>query len=107
MIHGPFECEGEWLGRAKWRSGGAVYLARIIAFMAGTEAEIELLGATQGADDEDRCQIALMAKELYSCDLDRLQICPACLCADIGAGSSALRLHCLPERSLVESRSTN
>ena len=74
MIHGPFECEGEWIGRAKWRSGGAVYRARIIAFMAGTEAEIELLGATQGADDEDRCQIALMAKELYSCDLDRLRM---------------------------------
>ena len=74
MIHGPFECEGEWIGRAKWRSGGAVYRARIIAFMAGTEAEIELFGATQGDDDEDRSQIALMAKELYSCDLDRLRM---------------------------------
>jgi hypothetical protein len=68
MIRGPFECEGEWIGRAKWRSGGAVYRERIIAFMAGTEAEIELLDAAQGNDGEDRCQIALMAKEPAALD---------------------------------------
>ena len=32
--------------------------------MAGGEAEIELLGSTQGGDGDDRCQIEMMAEEL-------------------------------------------
>jgi hypothetical protein len=100
MIHGPFECEGEWIGRAKWRSGGAVYRARIIAFMAGTEAEIELLDATQGDDGEDRCQITLMTKELYSCDLDRLRMMTRMLVRRHGDGIERVAAALLAEKEL-------
>ena len=54
---------GVWDKRWKFRTGEAVYRARIIAVMAGTEAETELLGATEVADGDDRYQIDLMAEE--------------------------------------------
>ena len=43
----PMECESIWLYRFKFRFDGAVYRARIMVFMAGTEAETELLGSCQ------------------------------------------------------------
>ena len=107
MIHGPFECEGEWIGRAKWRSGGAVYRARIIAFMAGTAAEIELLDTSQGDDGEDHGQIALMAKELYSCDLDRLRMMTRMLVRRHRDRIERVAAALLAEGSSVQSRSTN
>ena len=59
--------------RWKLRTGDAVYRARIIAYMAGAEAETESLGAAEGGDDDDRFQIDLMAEQLDRCDLDRLR----------------------------------
>jgi ATP-dependent Zn protease len=60
-------CLNEWQKRGKVRdSPDAVWHARIIAFMAGAEAEQVLLGATQGGDGDDRDQIELMAEELDS-----------------------------------------
>jgi hypothetical protein len=65
--------EGVWYMRWKLRTGDAVYRARIIAYMAGAEAETESLGAAEGGDDDDRFQIDLMAEQLDRCDLDRLR----------------------------------
>jgi ATP-dependent Zn protease len=61
----PWQCVFEWEKRGKVRDNpDAVWHARIIAFMAGAEAEQVLLGATQGGDGDDRDQIELMADEL-------------------------------------------
>jgi hypothetical protein len=46
------------------RTDDAVWHARIITYMAGTEAEREILGRCRGGDGDDRHQIALMAEEL-------------------------------------------
>ena len=67
ITHDPWVCLGEWHRRAKMRHSNAIWHARIITFMAGAEAEVELLGATQTGDDDDRYQIELMAEEL-DCD---------------------------------------
>jgi len=73
IIAGPLVTEGVWYRRWKLRTGDAVYRARIIAYMAGAEAEAELLGSTPGGDGDDRYQIDLMAEQLDRCDLDRLR----------------------------------
>ena len=69
ITHDPLECASDWDRRDKLRHDSAVWHARIIAFMAGAEAEQVLLGATQGGDGDDRYQIKLMAEEL-DCDSD-------------------------------------
>lgn len=63
----PLVCETEWLRCGKLRHDNAVWHARIIAYMAGAEAEVVLLSATQGGDRDDRYQIEMMAHEL-DCD---------------------------------------
>ena len=61
----PYACLSEWERRGKVRfSDTAVFHARIITYMAGVEAEIELLGRHNGGDSDDRHQINLMAFEL-------------------------------------------
>ena len=66
----PWACVSEWEKRGKVRDNfDAVFHARIIAFMAGAEAEQVLLGATQGGDGDDRDQIELMAVELMAVQL--------------------------------------
>jgi hypothetical protein len=69
----PYACEYEWEMRGKVREPDAVRHARIIAFMAGAEGEVELLGSTQGGDGEDRYQIEEMALELENCK-DRAKV---------------------------------
>ena len=59
----------EWDRRGKWRGtadGGmrSVFVGRILTFMAGAEAEAEILGSSQGGDADDRYQIALMLCEI-------------------------------------------
>ena len=50
----PWICYSEWEKCGKVRDNpDAVLHARIIAFMAGAEAEQVLLGATQGGDSDD------------------------------------------------------
>jgi ATP-dependent Zn protease len=64
----PWRCSSEWEKRGKVRDNpDAVWHARIIAFMAGAEAEAGLLGSVQGGDGDDRYQIELMAEELVNC----------------------------------------
>jgi hypothetical protein len=63
-----WQCLHEWEKRGKVRDNpDAVWHARIIASMAGAEAEVVLLGSAQGGDGDDRYQIALMAEELENC----------------------------------------
>ena len=60
----PYECVDQWRKRGKVRDNpNAVYHARIMAYMAGTEAEMELLGLKVVGDGDDRHQIELMAEE--------------------------------------------
>src|SRR6516225_1434666 len=66
----PWLCIWEWERRGKVRpSQRAVWRARIMTYMAGAEAEQELLGSTAGGDGSDRHEIALMGEEL-SCHSD-------------------------------------
>jgi len=71
----PYACLSEWERRGKVRdSGNAVWYARIITYMAGAEAEKELLDSTVIGDGDDRDQIALMAEELPGgADWDKLE----------------------------------
>jgi hypothetical protein len=66
----PHACLYEWEKRGKVRDEAAVWHARIISFMAGAEAETELLGRRSSPSDrEDQAQIELMAAELPAQDL--------------------------------------
>ena len=58
------DCDTAWRERGKWRPEKSLWRGRIIAFMAGAEAEIEFFGHCDGRDGHDRNQIALMAEEL-------------------------------------------
>jgi ATP-dependent Zn protease len=61
----PFSCINEWARRGKVRDDrDAVWHARIITFMAGAEAELELFGRNRFGDGDDRYQIELMAEEI-------------------------------------------
>jgi ATP-dependent Zn protease len=46
----------------KYRLARSAFRGRIIAYMAGAEAENELLGKCQGGDGDDRKQIEMMAE---------------------------------------------
>jgi ATP-dependent Zn protease len=63
ICHDPWACIYQWEKRGKVRGDTAVWHARIIAFMAGGEAEAELLGLTAPGDGEDRRQIEQMAEQ--------------------------------------------
>jgi ATP-dependent Zn protease len=73
IIEEPYACISHWERRGKVRDAPyAAWHARIIAYMAGAEAESELLGSRAIGDDEDRRQIDLMAEEIYQpADWDR------------------------------------
>jgi hypothetical protein len=59
----PYECLSEWDKRGKQRGPNAVWRARIMAYMAGAEAEIVCLGSCNGGDGDDRYQISRMLAE--------------------------------------------
>lgn len=69
-------CEDPWEAVARWDSVGrrrdldTAYRARVIAYMAGAEAEIEFFGACDGGDGDDRWQIDLMLDSLLPADAD-------------------------------------
>jgi ATP-dependent Zn protease len=60
----PYTCLREWEKRGKVRDAAAAWHGRIIVYMAGAEAEMELLGSEAIGDGYDRLQIALMAEEI-------------------------------------------
>jgi ATP-dependent Zn protease len=72
----PYACLYEWERRGKVRdSQNAVWIARTIAFMAGAEAQVELLGTPRSriGDADDRYQIALMLEEIAPANWDRYE----------------------------------
>jgi len=74
IIADHFACTYAWEKRGKVRTDDAALHGRIIAYMAGAEAEVVILGSTQGGDGNDRLQIALMSEKLVTgADWDRLE----------------------------------
>jgi ATP-dependent Zn protease len=71
----PYACLDEWEKRGKVRDqADAVWHARIMAYMAGAEAEAVLLDRKAIGDGYDRREIARMAGELcYSAPWDTLE----------------------------------
>ncbi len=61
ITNDPWAILSAWETRGKYRETETAFRARIIAFMAGREAEIALLSSSQGGDGDDQYQIALMA----------------------------------------------
>lgn len=64
IIADPYDCLWQWERRGKVRVLDAELNARIIAYMAGAEAERAVLGRCRGGDGDDEYQIALMADAL-------------------------------------------
>jgi hypothetical protein len=62
-VHGALE-RGEL--RVKYRDVRSAFLGRIIAYMAGAEAENELLGLCRGGDGNDRREIEWMAESRHA-----------------------------------------
>lgn len=54
----PWEIAGEWDARERYREISLVFRGRILAFMAGAEAEVVIFGECAG---DDRYQIEMMA----------------------------------------------
>ncbi len=71
----PYACLYEWERRGKVRTQNAVWIARTIAFIAGAEAQVELLGTPRSriGDADDRYQIALMLEEIAPANWDRYE----------------------------------
>ncbi len=53
-----------WEQKGKYRDPMVAFRGRIIAYMAGRESEIEILGWATDGDGNDRLQIALMLEQL-------------------------------------------
>jgi hypothetical protein len=69
ITYDPYTCLYEWEKRSKVREvDAAMWHARIMTFMSGIEAEVELLGSTVTNDSDDQLQIALMAEQLPGLD---------------------------------------
>lgn len=64
IVGDPWLILQAWEDHGKYRDVSSVFRGRIITFMAGREAEIELLGACGGGDDDDCHQVALMGEQL-------------------------------------------
>jgi len=60
-----------WEQRGKNRPIQAAFRGRILAYMAGREAEVELLGQCQGGDNDDQSRIGLMLEDLYPGEWDQ------------------------------------
>lgn len=65
----PLACDRCWEQRGKYRPSEAAFHGRILAYMAGRQAEKELLEECRGGDGDDQYQIALMLTELYPAEL--------------------------------------
>ena len=65
----PWIIYGHWDARGKYREIISVFRGRIMTFMAGAEAELEVLGRQAVGDRDDRTQIAMMAAEIDASDI--------------------------------------
>jgi ATP-dependent Zn protease len=70
VIADPWAAVARWDERGKYRPAEAALRARVIAYMAGREAEEELLGHCPGGDGDDQYQIALMLDTLGQTELE-------------------------------------
>jgi ATP-dependent Zn protease len=74
IVADPYACLYQWEKRGKVRALDSVWRARIMAYMAGAETEIVLLGHPPAGDSWDRSQIGHMARELcYSPSWGKLE----------------------------------
>jgi hypothetical protein len=64
IIRDPYEIWEDWEARGKYRSLDSVFRGRIMALMAGGEAEAEFFGTCSEGDGNDRNWIACMLQEL-------------------------------------------
>ncbi|WP_164712610.1 hypothetical protein [Methylobacterium currus] len=60
----PYAVLAAWEAREKWRPSSSVWVGRILAYMAGAEAEEVILGGCQGGDGDDRRWITDMLYEI-------------------------------------------
>jgi ATP-dependent Zn protease len=60
IIQDPYDIWDAWEQKGRYRNFSTVYVGRIMSFMAGAEAEVEICGECQGGDSDDRHQIARM-----------------------------------------------
>jgi hypothetical protein len=58
----PWVTFGDWDRRGKYRDFRTVIRGRMMTFMAGAEAEREIIGRFRGGDGDDQDQIALMVE---------------------------------------------
>jgi ATP-dependent Zn protease len=74
ITYDPYSTLHQWEKRGKVRENeDAVWHARIMAYMAGAEAEMVLLGRTATGDSDDRYQILLMWEELRHLSWERFE----------------------------------
>ena len=66
ILGDPWHVLDNWEQRAKFREPSSVYRGRILATMAGAEAQTELRGGCGGGDGHDRREIELMAASDYA-----------------------------------------
>jgi hypothetical protein len=64
IIADPWGCLEQRERRGKVRANDAELHARVIAYIAGAEAERAILGRCRGGDGDDQCQIDSMADAL-------------------------------------------
>lgn len=67
-----WSCEDRWMDRGKCRDTRHAVIARVITLMAGVEAEIELLGDSEGGDGADLMEIDKVDSE-FGIDEPRLR----------------------------------
>jgi len=60
----PYAIEQAWEDCGKYRDIASAFRGRILAYMAGREAEEVILGRDGGGDGDDQFQIALMLEEV-------------------------------------------
>jgi hypothetical protein len=63
VVDDPWQIQSNWEDRGKFRDIASVFRSRIMASMAGAEAEIVCIGRCAGGDLDDRYQIALMFEQ--------------------------------------------
>jgi ATP-dependent Zn protease len=68
VVEDHYAAYAAWEAREIWRSVESAVRARIITFLAGAEAEVELLGSTQDGDGDDREQARMMMETLLGLD---------------------------------------
>ena len=70
IIHDPWVTLARWerIGRFRGEQERSAFRARIMAHMAGAEAEVAVLGACQGGDGHDRAEIAAMLDSMGADD---------------------------------------